>query len=101
MKKTWVSYHFVMVLILAAFILLDIVINNGKSGSALNTHFTEIALYIGTFNVLIVMPCWLIILVFNRSEMDRKAFLKGLGLFLLFIALAAWPIVTVIGYTAY
>ncbi|AQQ53344.1 hypothetical protein [Planococcus lenghuensis] len=101
MKKAWVYYHFIAVLTLFVFVLFDFAINRGKSGNELNTHFTETALYVIGFNIFIAMPIWLIVLLFNKYRMDGKTFLKGLGLFFLFIVLAAWPVVTVIGYMAY
>lgn len=103
MKKTWIAYQAAMAGILAVLILLDITINYSGNyrGDVPNTIFNGFAIYIAAFHILVAMPVWLIVLLFNRMKMTRKAFLAGLALFVLFIGMAAWPIVTVIGYTAH
>jgi len=47
------------------------------------------------------MPIWIVVLLFNKRRMDKKALLIGLSLFLAFIGLRAWPVITTIGYMAY
>ena len=47
------------------------------------------------------MPIWIVVLLFNKRIMDRKEILIGLSLFLAFVGLAAWPVITTIGYMAY
>ena len=47
------------------------------------------------------MPIWIVVLLFNKRRMDRKALLIGLGLFFAFVGLTAWPVITTIGYMAY
>jgi hypothetical protein len=101
MKKIWITYHLIMVLILLVLIVLDIVTNFGKSGYNLITDFTEFAIYISAINILITMPIWVVILLFNKRRMDKKALLIGLSLFLAFVGLTAWPVITTIGYMAY
>ncbi|MGB2991560.1 MAG: hypothetical protein WBB47_02890 [Paenisporosarcina sp.] len=101
MKKIWIIYHLIMVLILLVLIVLDIVTNIGKSGNSLITDFTEFAIYISAINILITMPIWIVVLLFNKRRMDRKALLIGLSLFLTFVGLTAWPVITTIGYMAY
>ena len=101
MKKIWITYHLIMVLILLVLIVLDIVTNIGKSGNNLITDFTEIAIYVSAINILITMPIWIVILIFNKRRMDKKTLLIGLSLFLAFVGLTAWPIITTIGYMVY
>ena len=52
-------------------------------------------------NTIITMPIWIVVLLFNKRIMDRKEILIGLSLFLAFVGLAAWPVITTIGYMAY
>lgn len=47
------------------------------------------------------MPIWIVVLLFNKRRMDKKALLIGLSLFLAFVGLTAWPVITTIGYMAY
>ena len=98
MKKIWITYHLIMVLILLVLIVLGIATNIGKSGNNIITDFTEIALYISAINILITMPIWIVVLLFNKRRMDKKALLIGLSLFLVFVGLTAWPVLTTIGY---
>ena len=77
MKKLWITYHLIMVLILLVLIVLDSVTNIGKSGINLTTVFTEIAIYLNAINILITMPIWIVVLLFNKRRMDRKALLIG------------------------
>lgn len=101
MKKIWITYHLIMVLILLVLIVLDFVTNIGKGGNNLITDFTEIAIYVSAINILITMPIWIVVLLVNKRRMDRKALLIGFSLFLAFVGLTAWPIITTIGYMAY
>jgi len=101
MKKIWIAYHLIMVLILLVLIVLDIVTNIDMSGNNLITDFTEFAIYISAINILITMPIWIVVLLFNKRRMDKKALLIGLSLFLAFVGLTAWPVITTIGYMAY
>jgi len=101
MKKIWITYHLTMLLVLVALIVLGIVTNIGKSGNNLITDFTEIAIYISVINILITMPIWIVVLLFNKRRMDKKTLLIGLSLFLAFVGLTAWPVITTIRYMAY
>ncbi|HSO58912.1 MAG TPA: hypothetical protein VLQ66_11920 [Paenisporosarcina sp.] len=94
MKKIWITYHLIIVLILLGLIVLDIVINMGKSGNNLITDFTEMAIYVSAIIILITMPIWIVVLLVNKRRMDRKALLIGLSLFLAFVGLTAWPVIT-------
>ena len=73
MKKIWITYHLIIVLILLGLIVLDIVINMGKSGNNLITDFTEMAIYVSAIIILITMPIWIVVLLVNKRRMDRKA----------------------------
>ncbi|WP_416143746.1 hypothetical protein [Planococcus koreensis] len=101
MKKVWIAYNGITVLILTALIVLDYVVIVVQSGYGINRTFTELAIYLCGFNILIAIPIWLIILLMNRSRMNRKSLLIGLVLFLIFLSMTAYPIIKVIGYTAY
>ncbi|WP_019414465.1 hypothetical protein [Paenisporosarcina sp. TG20] len=101
MKKTWITYHLLMLLILLVLIVLDIVTNIDKGGNNLITEFTEIAIYVSAINILLTMPIWIVVLLCNKRRMDKKALLIGLSLFLAFVGLTAWPVITTIGYMAY
>ncbi|TWT27264.1 hypothetical protein [Planomicrobium sp. CPCC 101110] len=101
MKKAWLFHNGIAVLILAVLIVLDYVVNIVIDGSGINTSFTELAIYFCGFHILIAMPIWLVVLLICRARMNKKTVGMGLGLFLLFLGLAVYPVVTVIGYTAY
>lgn len=103
MKKAWITYNCTAVLILASLIVLDYVVNIviGKYDDRIDTLYTGLALYLAAFHILLAMPLWLIVLLFNRSRMDRKTIGIGLGLFLVFLAMTAYPVISVIGYTAF
>ncbi|MBB5180422.1 FtsH-binding integral membrane protein [Planomicrobium koreense] len=101
MKKVWIAYNGIAVLILAALIVLDYVINIAIDVYPVNTIYTGLAIYLCGFNILIAMPIWLIVLLMNRSRMNRKSFLIGLVLFLMFLGMTAYPVMTAIGYTAF
>ncbi|WKA54469.1 hypothetical protein [Planococcus shixiaomingii] len=101
MKKVWLAYNGIAVLILAGLITLDYVVNIVIDGSGIDTIYTELAIYFCGFNILIAMPIWLIVLLVNRSRMNWKSVVAGIVLFLIFLGMTAYPVVTVIGYMAY
>lgn len=98
LKKTWIAYHLIMVSILLGLIVLSIVANSGKSIENVVRIFTDIAIYISALNIFIAMPVWIVVLLFNKRRMDKKSVLVGLGLFVIFVGLTAWPVVSTIGY---
>lgn len=98
MKKVWIAYNGIAVLILAALIVLDYVVNVVQSGDYTNRNFMGFAIYLCGFNILIAIPIWLIVLLVNRSRMNRKSFLAGLVLFLMFLGMASYPVISAIGY---
>ncbi|TAA67116.1 hypothetical protein [Planococcus salinarum] len=100
MKKVWIVCNGIAVLILATLIVLDYVVNVVQSGDYTNRNFMGLAIYLCGFNILIAMPIWLIVLLMNRSRMNRKSFLIGLVLFLIFLGMTAYPVVSAIGYMA-
>jgi hypothetical protein len=75
----------------------------GKGGNNLITDFTVIAIYVSAINILITMPIWIVVLLFNKRKRrtDRKALLIGLSLFFAFVGPRAWLVITTIGYMAY
>lgn len=101
MKKAWIAYNCLAVLILGGLIVLDYVVNIVIDGYGINTTYTGLAICLCGFNILIAMPIWFIVLLFNRSRMDRKTVGIGLGLLLVFLGMTVYPVVTVIGYMAY
>jgi len=101
LKKIWVAYHLIMVLILFGLIVLSIVANTGKSIENVVRVFTDIAIYISALNIFIAMPVWIVVLLFNKRRMNRKFVLIGLGLFLTFVGLTAWPVISIIGQMSY
>ena len=101
MKKVWIAYNGIAVLILATLIVLDYFVNVVQRTYDINRTFTGLAIYFCEFNILIAMPIWLIVLLMNRSRMNRKSFLIGLVLFLMFLGMTAYPVISAIGYTAY
>jgi len=98
MKKVWIAYNGIAVLILAALIVLDYIINITIDVYPYNSIYIGLAIYFCQFNILIAMPIWLIVLLMNRSRMDRKSFLIGLVLFLMFLGMTAYPVISAIGY---
>ena len=98
MKKVWMAYNGIAVLILAALIVLDYVVNVVQSGDDINRNFMGLAIYLCEFNILIAMPIWLIVLLMNRSRMNRKSLVIGLVLFLMFLGMTAYPVISAIGY---
>lgn len=86
---------------LLVLIVPDIDTDFGKSGNNLITDFTAIAIYVSALNILIKMPIGIVVLFFNKRRMDRKALLVGLSLFLAFVGITAWPVITTIRYMAY
>ena len=98
MKKVWIAYNGIAFLILAALIVVDYVINVVQSGDDINRDFMDFSIYLCEFNILIAMPIWLIVLLMNRSRMNRKSFLIGLVLFLMFLGMTAYPVISAIGY---
>lgn len=103
MKKVWIVYQCAAVLILAGVIVVDYVVNImiDNYDDRINTLYTGLAIYLGAFHILLAMPLWLIVLWFNRSRMDRKSVGIGLALFLLFLGMCSYPVVSAIGYTAF
>lgn len=97
LKKVWIAYHLVLVSILLGLIVLDMVANSGKSLENVVRIFTGLAIYVSAFNILIAMPVWIVVLLFNRRRMDKKSVFIGLGLFVTFVGLTAWPVVSIIG----
>ncbi len=98
MQKVWIAYNGITVLILATLIMLDYVVNVVQSGNYSNRDFMGFAILLCEFNILIAMPIWLIVLLMNRSRMNRKSFLTGLVLFLMFLGMAIYPVIQAIGY---
>ncbi len=98
MTKVWITYNGITVLILAALIVLDYAVNVIQSGNYHNRDFMGFAILLCEFNILIATPIWLIILLVYRSRINRKSFLTGLVLFLMFLAMVAYPVVSAIGY---
>lgn len=98
MKKVWIAYNGITVLILAALIVLDYFVNVVQNGDDINRDFMGFSIYLCEFNILIAMPIWLIVLLMNRSRMNRKSFLIGLVLFLMFLGMTAYPVISAIGY---
>lgn len=97
LKKIWIAYHFVLVSILLSLIVLDIVANTGNSIENVVRIFSGLAIYVSAFNIFIAMPVWIVVLLFNRRRMDKKSVWIGLALFLTFVGLTAWPVVSIIG----
>lgn len=97
LKKIWVAYHLVLVSILLGLIVLDIVANTGNSIENVVRVFTGLAIYVSAFNIFIAMPVWIVVLLFNKRRMDKKSVLIGLALFLTFVGLTAWPVISIIG----
>ncbi|WP_186763896.1 hypothetical protein [Planomicrobium sp. CPCC 101079] len=56
MKKAWLAYNGLAVIVLAVLIVLDYVVNIVIDGSGITTTYTELALYWCGFNILIAMP---------------------------------------------
>ena len=98
MKKVWIIYNGIAVLLLATLIALDYYVNVVQDYSGIHTIFTGIALYFCAFIILIAMPIWIVVLLVNRSKMDGRSLGIGLVLFLLFLGMTAYPVVAAIGY---
>ena len=98
MKKVWIVYNGIAVLLLATLIALDYFINVVQDYSGIHTIFTGVALYFCAFIILIAMPIWIVVLLINRAKIDRKSLVIGMVLFLLFLGMTAYPVVAAIGY---
>lgn len=97
MKKVWIVYNGIAVLILATLIALDYYVNVVQDYSGIHTIFTGVALYFCAFIILIAIPIWTVVLLINRSKIDRESLGIGLVLFLLFVGMTAYPVVAAIG----
>lgn len=98
MKKMWIVYHSIMLLLLIALIVLHLIINLEHDLHNKNIHFVGVAIWISAVNIVIAMPIWIIGLLMNKRKMDKKSLGIGLLLFLIFAGLSVFPFMEILGY---
>jgi hypothetical protein len=98
MKKTWLAYHLILLLFLIIMIVLHFIVNGGRSEHDINIYFVGITIWVSALNIVIAFPIWIVFILFNKHRMNKRSFLIGLSLFLLFFCLSILPFAEMLGY---
>jgi hypothetical protein len=97
LKKFWVGYNAFALTVIVFLTSADLMLNYGHSIENVDTTFMGNGFVAYGFNMIIIMPILFIILFFTRKLMDKKMFLIGLGLFLLFSLIGLFPFISYLG----
>lgn len=97
MKTLWVGYNGLMAALLAGLILWDYNVLIRLHDDNPHWMFTDIAMILCGFHILIALPIWLVILFLNRSRMTAKSFWIGFALVLVFLGMTSYPVISVLG----
>ncbi|MEH7180240.1 hypothetical protein [Neobacillus vireti] len=98
MKKAWLAYHLILLLFLSVMMVLHFMVNGGRSEHDINIYFVGISIWVSVLNIVIAFPIWIAVILFNRHRMNKRTFLIGLSLFLLFFFLSILPFAEMLGY---
>lgn len=96
MRRAWILYNALVLLLISFFVLLDIITNTNRSNYNLNMINVQIAMNIVTVGIILT-PIWIILLIVYRSKLDKKSFLVGLFLWGLTILVSVYPILSTVG----
>jgi hypothetical protein len=101
MKKFWISYNIFLLTVIIILSATDYIVNFNDSLEKTVPLFMGLASWIYVINCIIIMPIWFITLFFKRNTMDKMYFFIGLGLFILFVIIGAFPLANLFGYATF
>jgi uncharacterized membrane protein len=101
LKKFWVGYNAFALTVIVFLASADLMLNYGHSIENVDTTFMGNGFVVYGINMVIIMPILFIILFFTRKLMNKKMFLIGLGLFILFSLIGLFPFISYLGWATF
>lgn len=96
MRRAWILYNSLVLLLVSFFVLMDMITNANRSNYNLNMIHAQIAMNIVAVGIILT-PIWIILLAVYRSKLDKKSFLVGLFLWGLTVLVSIYPILSTVG----